>query len=208
MQRNIYIFLSFSLVIHLVSLMVMGIGVGDRSARQHHEVKKNTSLTLISSVKSSSPLPAPVAPQKPSEQSSQRATAETSNNFELAESRKIRQTFFSGELDTPLEQINHIEIEPEYGFSDDAKGILKLILVIDETGKPQWVVTDETALDASTTSYIIEAFKQTLFSQPSINGKPVKAILRIELTIGEMLTSNPHQHKSSLIFNRTHPARQ
>lgn len=184
MRHNIHICLSFSLIAHILIFMWLGIGTGNPSPRPHQEISKSISLSLTR-LKPAPQLPAATTPQPSGEHSATKA----SSNPEFSEPVNSLRAFMSGELDSPLAPTNNIDIEPEYGFSDDAKGSVQLILVIDETGKTLWVINEKSALDAATINYITDAFKQAQFSQPRVNGKPVKAILRIELTIGDVSAS-------------------
>ena len=187
MRRSVYFYLLLSLIIHFVSLISLNTGSRSRSPPIQREFTNDFSVSLAD-FKPSPLLPPPPITQTTGENPSQPSAAKTSSNSESPKAEKNRRLFLSGELDAQLEQLNHIEIEPEYGFSDDARGSIELIIIVDESGKPQWVITDKSELDISTANYIIDAFKQMQFSQPKVKGKSIKAILRIELKIGESPT--------------------
>lgn len=88
------------------------------------------------------------------------------------------------DLDTRIVPLAELELEPEYGFSDDAIGRVILNLLISDTGAVVWVGVASADLDAISTSYIVKAFASAKFSTPLVAGRPVYTMIQVEVGVG------------------------
>lgn len=88
------------------------------------------------------------------------------------------------DLDKRIEAVVEPQLEPEYGFSDDATGRVVLNLLISDTGSVVWVGVAATDLDAVSTRYIAKAFGATKFSSPVVGGRPVYTMIQVEVGVG------------------------
>lgn len=103
------------------------------------------------------------------------------------ESEQVSSSLVVGpeDLDKRIEALAEPQIEPEYGFSDDAIGRVVLNLLISDTGSVAWVGVAATDLDAVSTRYIVKSFGSTRFSPPVVGGRPVYTMIQVEVRVGQ-----------------------
>jgi hypothetical protein len=89
------------------------------------------------------------------------------------------------DLDKSIVSLAEPELEPEYGFSDDAIGRVVLNLLISDTGSVVWVGVASADLDAVSTRYIVKAFASAKFSTPVVGGRPVYTMIQVEVRVGQ-----------------------
>lgn len=94
--------------------------------------------------------------------------------------------FGSEDLDSPVKVITEPDLEPPKGYPKDVHGVATLTLLIDTDGHVRWVNLDSTDFKAEINERITEAFSKTLFYPPYKNGKPVRAVFKIQINIGEI----------------------
>lgn len=90
----------------------------------------------------------------------------------------------SADLDQVLVIETEPELEPAYGFSDDAQGLVVLNVLISDSGAVVWVGVSEAALDLGATEYLVKAFGSAKFSQPLVHGRPVYTMIQVEVGVG------------------------
>ena len=93
-------------------------------------------------------------------------------------------------LDAQLQVIVEPNVEPDYGFADDVGGQVVLGLLIGTDGSVVWVGIESSEVDQPTTDYLVRAFGGTSFDVPTFRGRPVYALLRVEVIIPPKTTQS------------------
>jgi len=89
----------------------------------------------------------------------------------------------SDELDEPLSVESGKEIEIPDGISDQFSGRAEISLLVGHDGFVRWIGVASTDLSDEALQPIIEQFRTTQFTRPTIAGLPTNVIIRVEIKI-------------------------
>lgn len=100
---------------------------------------------------------------------------------DLGDAKKILR--MPSELDRLPVPLSIPELEPEYGFADDAGGRIVINLLIGRDGSVIWLYVESSEAGPSATEYVTQMFRLSRFEAPTFLGVPVVTFTKIEVLI-------------------------
>ncbi len=101
-----------------------------------------------------------------------------------------QKTWLANELDAPLSPLDQDFISPAEALPSQTSGNIDLALLINEDGQVVWLRINSSDIDERGTQLVEKLFRQTKFTVPTKDGRPVRALLNIFFQISE--AQNPY----------------
>lgn len=113
-----------------------------------------------------------------------RSLGMASPDTDVVRAHELRKALrLSSELDRELVAIAVPDLEPDYGFANDAGGRIILNLLVAGDGSVRWVYVESSEADPSVTEYIARMFQFGRFESPTFLGVPVMAFTKVEVMV-------------------------